>query len=189
MRFRLLPLIGACAALTALPAGAQVIGGNPGPQHNYICPNADGKGALDCYFDAVAHLYTMCRQVKSIEIIEHGYEKSEDGVNAAKSEYCMVKQRINITRPYQGALREASVSKQAVEGIRALQDNWLESLEKLKWNPGESDADYKARVAKPYDDFRDRSDGIRKIVAVVKENTTPAPKPAQKSGRARKSQR
>jgi hypothetical protein len=99
----------------------------------------------------------------------------------------VVKQRINITRPYQGALREASVSKQAVEGVRSLQEYWLESLEKLKWNPGESDAEYKARVARPYDDFRDRTEGIRKIVTIVKENTTPAPAP--KSGRDKKKSR
>jgi hypothetical protein len=179
-------LIALPVALATLPARAETIGGNPGPAHNYVCPNADGKGALDCYFDAIAHLYTMCRQVKSIEIIEHGYEKSDEGVNSAKSEFCMVKQRINIVRPYQGALREASISRQAVEGIRALQDIWLESLDKLKWTPGESDADYKARVAKAYETFRDRTEGIRKVVAVAKENAPPAPKPAKKAGRDRK---
>ena len=91
------------AALAALclsvPARAEVIGGNPGPQYNYVCPNADGKGPLDCYFDAVLHLYTMCRHVKSIEIIEFGYEKSTEGTNGTKSEYCLDKQKLNITRP------------------------------------------------------------------------------------------
>ena len=190
MRLHILLSFAALAlAATAVPARAEVIGGNPGPQHNYICPNSDGKGQLDCYLDAVMHLYTMCRHVKSIEIIEFGYEKAEEGFNGAKSEYCLVKQRINIIRPYQGALREASVSKQAVEGLRGLQEYWLESLDKLKLNPGESDADYKSRVAKPYDDFRDRGEGIRKIVMVVKEHTTPAPAPAPKSGRDKKKSR
>src|SRR5206468_7520412 len=155
----------------------KTIGGNPGPQYNYICPNADGKPALDCYFDAVEHLYRMCSHVKSIEIIEFGYEKSEEGVNGAKSEYCVDKQKLNITRPYQAALREASISTQAVEGVRSLQEFWLDALVKLKWKPGESDEEYKARVARPYDDFRVRIDGIRKIVAIVKENTTPQQKP------------
>ena len=36
------------------------------------CPN-DASTGLDCYLDAVVHLYTMCRHVKSIEIIEFGY--------------------------------------------------------------------------------------------------------------------
>jgi len=173
------------AASFNMPARAEVIGGNPGPQYNYICPNADGKGSLDCYFDAVAHLYTMCRHVKSIEIIEFGYEHAEEGVNGAKSEYCLDKQKLNMTRPYQAALREASTSRQAVEGLRSLQEYWLDSLVKLKWTPGETDEQYKARVAKPYDDFRDRIEGIRKIVLIVKENTTPEPK----AGRARKKSR
>ena len=168
----------ALALAVAVPLHAETIGGNPGPQYNYVCPNADGKGPLDCYFDAVAHLYTMCRHVKSIEIIEFGYEKSMEGFNGAKSEYCMVKQRLNIVRPYHAALKEASVSKQAVEGLQSLQEYWALSLEKLKWVDGESDADYKARVARPYDDFRDRIDGIRKIVAIVQQNTAPAPKKA-----------
>jgi hypothetical protein len=183
---RILLLSAALIALAAMPARAETIGGNPGPQYNYVCPNSDGKGPLDCYFDAVAHLYTMCRHVKSIEIIEYGYEKSMEGFNGAKSEYCMVKQRINITPPYHAALREASVSKQAVEGVRSLQESWLDSLGKLNWVNGESDADYKARVARPYDDFRDRIEGIRKIVAIVKQNTAPAPAPT-KAGRAAKS--
>ena len=181
--------LAALALAAAVPSHAETIGGNPGPQYNYVCPNADGKGPLDCYFDAVTHLYTMCRHVKSIEIIEYGYEKSMEGFNGAKSEYCVTKQKINITTPYHGALREASVSKQAVEGVRSLQESWLDSLAKLTWVEGESDADYKARVAKPYDDFRERIEGIRKIVTIVKENTTPAagrkaaPAPA-KAGRA-----
>jgi hypothetical protein len=179
MPARLLLSIAAAAAIATAPARAEMIGGNPGPQYNYICPNADGKGALDCYFDAVAHLYTMCRHVKAIEIIEFGYEKADEGVNGAKSGYCLDKQKLNMTRPYQAALREASVSRQAVEGIRSLQEYWLQSLGGLKWHQGESDAEYKIRVARPYDDFRERIEGIRKIVAVVQENTTPAPKPVR----------
>ena len=48
----------------------------------------------------------------------------------------------------------------------------------MKWKQGESDAEYKARVAGPYDVFRERIEGIRKIVTVVRENTTP-PKTAR----------
>ena len=163
------------------------IGGNPGPQYNYVCPNAEGMGALDCYFDAVSHLYTMCRHVKSIEIIEFGYEKSEEGVNAAKSEYCVDKQKLNITRPYQAALREASGSKQAVEGLQKLQELWVQSLVKLKWSPGESDDQYKARVVQPYDEFRARITEIKTAVSTVKANeTVKAKAPPAKSGRDKK---
>ncbi len=95
------------AALVSPPVDAETIGGNPGPQYNYICPHADGQPALECYFDAVQHLYTMCRNVKAIEIIEFGYEKSTEGTNGAKSESCLDKQKQNIARPYQAAVKEA----------------------------------------------------------------------------------
>src|SRR5690349_25102216 len=103
IRFLLLAL---AAALPLFPtaASAETIGGNPGPQYNYICPHADGAGALDCYFDAVQHLYTMCRNVKSIEIIEFGYENSVEGINAAKFESCLDKQKANMAKPYLAAL-------------------------------------------------------------------------------------
>ncbi|HVO88513.1 MAG TPA: hypothetical protein VMV45_08225 [Casimicrobiaceae bacterium] len=172
MRILVLVVVLAAASAFALPARAEMIGGNPGPAHNYICPHADGQGPLDCFFDAIDHLYTMCRNVKAIEIIEFGYEKSEEGVNGAKSEYCIDKQKSNIARPYAGALREAHISKQAEEGVRNLHQAWLGSLAHLKWNPPESDEEYKARVTKPYDEFRDRIEGIRKIIATVKERVS-----------------
>jgi hypothetical protein len=170
------------AAAFAAPAAAQsylpqarMIGGNPGPQHNYVCPNVDAGGkALDCYMDAVRHLYTMCKHVKSIEIIEHGYEASEQGTNGAKSEYCIDKQKLNITRPYQAALRDATASKQAVDGVRALQEFWVASLAALKWRPGESDDDYKARTAAVYAAIDERIAAIRQILAAVGSRTAPS---------------
>jgi hypothetical protein len=170
------------AAAFAAPAAAQsylpqarMIGGNPGPQHNYVCPNVDAGGkALDCYMDAVRHLYTMCKHVKSIEIIEHGYEASEQGTNSAKSEYCIDKQKLNITRPYQAALRDATASKQAVDGVRALQEFWVASLAALKWRPGESDDDYKARTAAVYAAIDERIAAIRQILAAVGSRTAPS---------------
>lgn len=168
-------LIALAGALAIPAARAETIGGNPGPEHNYICPHADGKPALDCYFDAVAHLYTMCRNVKAIEIIEYGYESSREGVNAAKSESCLDKQKQNIARPYQAALKDAKISKQAVEGLRSLQEMWLAAMMQLPWHSGESDTEYKARVAKPYDEFNERITGIRKIVSIVETHTEPGP--------------
>ena len=105
----------AIVALAPACASAQKSEFVPKPD-TYICPNATGPGSVDCFIDAVDHLYTMCRHVKSIEIIEFGYEHSEEGVNAAKSEYCVDKQKLNITRPYQAALREATGSRAAVDG-------------------------------------------------------------------------
>jgi hypothetical protein len=171
-------VVAAAAAAVASfvqPAAAETIGGNPGPAHNYICPEADGMPALDCYFDAVGHLYTMCKHVKSIEISEFGYEKSTEGTNGAKSESCVNKQKQNIAKPYQGALREAAISKQAAEAMKSLQDYWLVSMTELAWRPGESDADYKARTMEPYDKFKERIGGIKEIIAIVKSRTTPPP--------------
>ncbi|HEY7903216.1 MAG TPA: hypothetical protein VIH36_07180 [Casimicrobiaceae bacterium] len=146
-------LLAVALALAANMAGAETIGGNPGPQYNYVCPNSDGKPPLDCYFDAVGHLYTMCKHVKSIEILEFGYEKSTDGTNGAKSESCVVKQKLNMTRPYQAALKSATRSAKAIDGLRALNEKWLKALTDLAWRPGESDTAYKARTMEPYESF------------------------------------
>jgi hypothetical protein len=147
-----------------LPVAAQKGAAAPKPD-TYICPHSTGSGAVDCFLNAVEHLYTMCRQVKSIEIIEFGYEKSDQGVNGAKSEYCVDKHKLSMTRPYQSALREATGSGPAVEGLRALHDVWLKALAELKWKPGESDAQYKARVVSPYDVFRVRATAVRTALA------------------------
>jgi hypothetical protein len=134
----------------------------------YLCPNSTG-GAVDCYLQAVQHLYTMCRQVKSIEIIEFGYEKSDEGTNGAKTEYCVDKHRLSMTRPYQSALKEATPNRAAVDDLRALQELWLKSLSELKWIPGETDEQYKARVAKPYEIFSERASAVRAVLLASKD--------------------
>jgi hypothetical protein len=178
----LLPIIAAVAVLSSASAFAQsylakpqVVGGNPGPAHNYVCPNSDAGGALDCYLDAVLHLYTMCRHVKSIEILEFGYDKSGEGTNTAKSESCITKQKGNIARPLQAAMREIGASKKATEELKLLHDLWLQSLAALKWLPGETDEDYKVRTGFVYADFAERSDVIREAAVVMRAN---AAKPA-----------
>lgn len=166
------PILFATSAL-APGARAEMIGGNPGPQYNYICPHADGAGALDCYFDAVVHLYTMCRNVKAIEILEFGYEDSREGINNVKYEYCLDKQKQNIAKPYVAALKEARISKQAAEGIRSLHEFWLAAMQRIRWNRGETDDAYKTRVTRVYDEFKEKIEGIRTIVALVKQKTSP----------------
>jgi hypothetical protein len=148
------------------------------PGSNYICPNNADSG-LDCYLDAVRHLYTMCRHIKSIEVIEFGYQKAQEGVNGAKSEYCVDKQKINITRPYQAALSEVTLSKEASNGLRTLQQLWLEALAGLTWKPGESDEEYKARVARPYVAFVEWSDAIRTAAAAAPKPPAAAPSKAK----------
>jgi hypothetical protein len=162
-----LGLIATIAPMTARSA-------DPAPKPDtYLCPHATG-GAVDCFLHAVEHLYTMCRQVKSIEIIEFGYERSTEGTNGAKSEYCVDKHRLSITRPYQSALREATPNRTAIDGLRAMYDLWLKALVELKWIPGESDDQYKTRVAKPYDMFTERSGAVRAVLAANKGKTPTA---------------
>ena len=151
----LLALLASVALFAPLPAQAQKF--EPGSV--YICPNQSATG-LDCYLDAVVHLYTMCRHVKSIEIIEFGHAKAQEGVNGAKSEYCVDKQKINITRPYQAALREATGWRDAVEHLRALQQYWLDAMVNLRWR-GEAPQDYEDRVNKVYDDLSWKIDEVR----------------------------
>ena len=171
-----LPLV-----LAATPLHAATIGGNAGPEHNYVCPHADGQPALECFFDAVQHLYTMCRNVKSIEILEFGYEKSAEGTNGAKTEYCLDKQKQNIERPYRAALKDSLRSKPAVEALRALHERWLSALTGLTWRTGESDADYKARVAKPYEEFTAGIASVRTSIAAAQ-----APAATVKAAKAKK---
>jgi hypothetical protein len=134
----------------------------------YICPDATG-GAVECYLQAVSHLYTMCRHVKSIEIIEFGYEKSTEGTNGAKSEYCVDKHKLSMVRPYQAALKEATPSADAVNQLRELQALWIKSLVELNWKPGETDEQYKARVAEPYEAFKERANAVRVAMAASKD--------------------
>jgi hypothetical protein len=164
------------AIAVAAPALAQKSDFTPKPD-TYLCPNATG-GAVDCFLHAVEHLYTMCRQVKSIEIIEFGYEKSDEGVNGAKSEYCVDKHKVSMTRPYQAALREATPRQSAVDSLRNLYDLWLKALADLKWKPGETDDQYKERIARPYETFRERAVVVRTAMASDGSTAVAAGKPA-----------
>ncbi|MFO1312227.1 MAG: hypothetical protein U1F41_09210 [Burkholderiales bacterium] len=142
----------------------------------YICPNQSDSG-LDCYLDAVVHLYTMCRHVKSIEIIEFGFVKAQEGVNGAKSEYCVDKQKINITRPYQAALREATPWREAVDHLRDLQQYWLDAMANLRWK-GEAAQDYEDRVLKVYDELSYKIDAVRVSFSTARDGSAAQDAPA-----------
>lgn len=173
---RLILPVALCLAGVAAPVVAQKGDFVPKPD-TYLCPNAASPGAVDCFLNAVEHLYTMCRHVKSIEIIEFGYGKSEEGVNGAKSEYCVDKHKLSMTRPYQAALREATPNRSAVDGLRALHEFWLKALAELKWKPPETDDQYKARVVSPYDLFRDRATSVRTALTGSRPKATSAAAP------------
>ena len=175
------------AALAALATG----GGVPAaaaqkfqPGSPYICPNHDETG-LDCYLDAVTHLYTMCRHVKGIEIIEFGYQKAQEGVNGAKSEYCVEKQKINITRPYQAALKEATPWREAIDSLQSLQQFWLESMASLRWKTGEADDLYQDRVNKIYDELSYRIESVRLGFDTAPDNAAAAAPAAASSGKGK----
>lgn len=169
----------AFALLSPAPADAQKF--QPGSP--YICPNDESTG-LDCYLDAVVHLYRMCRHVKSIEIIEFGYADAQKGVNGAKSDYCVDKQKINITRPYQAALRESTGWREAVDHLRELQAYWLSAMTDLKWRDGEPGPDYEYRVDKVFEDLSYRVDDVRVAFSTPPDAAAvargPAAKPAAK---------
>ena len=143
----------------------------------YICPTMTQGSGLDCFLEAIPQTYTMCRQIKSIEIIEFGLMGAQEGVNGAKTESCIDKHKLSIARPYQAALREAARSKEEVEGIRKLYDTWLDSLAKLK--PAEIDTEdgYKARVVRPYGEFNAQ---IKAIRAAAVASSQPAAQPVKK---------
>jgi hypothetical protein len=149
----------------------------------YICPTQLHGSGLDCFLEAVPQTYTMCRQIKSIEIIEFGLKGAQEGVNGAKTEYCIDKHRLSITRPYQAALREAARSKDTAESLRKLYDTWLDSLAKLVPGAGETDDGYKQRVIRPYGEFNDQ---IKKIRTLAEAPAAPAAQPKsakKKSGK------
>jgi hypothetical protein len=147
----------------------------------YICPTTAKGSAIDCFLEAVPQTYTMCRQIKSIEIIEFGLKGAQEGVNGAKTEYCIDKHKLSIARPYQAALREAARSKEIVQSLRQLHDVWLESLAKLTPVPGEADERYKQRVISPYAEFNER---IRAIRTLGEASAKPAAARAAKTKKA-----
>lgn len=127
----------------------------------YICPTASEGSGIDCFLEAVPQTYTMCRQVKSIEVIEFGLTGAQEGVNGAKTDSCIEKHKLSIARPYQAALKEARSQKDASERLRKLHGFWLESLAKLIPDVAETEEGYKQRVVRPYGEFNDEIKEIR----------------------------
>jgi hypothetical protein len=131
--------------------------------NTYICPNTYTGSGMECFLEAVPQTYTMCRHIKSIEIIEFGIAGAQQGVNGAKTASCIQKHKLTITRPYQAALREAARNKQEVVGVRKLYDMWLLSLAQLTPGPTETDENYKLRVVRPYGEFNSQIAAIRAV--------------------------
>src|SRR5258708_26550021 len=72
----------------------------------YICPTQTQGSGIDCFLQAVPQTYTMCRHIKSIEIIEFKLAAAPECVHGAKTAYCIDKHNILIDRPYQASRPE-----------------------------------------------------------------------------------
>ncbi len=131
----------------------------------YICPTMEKGSGTDCFLEAIPQTYTMCRHIKSIEVIEFGLAGAQEGVNGAKTESCIEKHKLSINRPYQAALHAARNSAET-QSLRKLYDAWLESLAKLRPTATETDDEYKERVLQPYVDFTAQTTSIRALIDV-----------------------
>ena len=65
-RFSIAAVLALCALLPSSPARAL------DKVDTYICPTQFQGTGLDCFLEAVPQTYTMCRNIKHIEIIEFG---------------------------------------------------------------------------------------------------------------------
>src|SRR5436305_12423286 len=83
----------------------------------YICTTKTEGSGLECFLEAIPQTYTMCRQIKSIEIIEFGLVGAQEGVNGAKTDSCIVKHELSIDRPYKAALHEVRRNKNQVDAL------------------------------------------------------------------------
>ncbi|SRR6266567_2732319 len=146
----------------------------------YICPTQTQGSGIDCFLEAVPQTYTMCRHIKSIEIIEFGLAGAQEGVHGAKTEYCIDKHKLLIVRPYQAALRESGRKKEMVAGLRKLYDAWLDSLIKLVPGAEETDEAYKQRVLRPYAEFNEQIQAIRTLSTAPAAPAAKAARPVKK---------
>jgi hypothetical protein len=146
----------------------------------YICPTMHTGSGTACFLEAIPQTYTMCRHIKSIEVIEFGLLGAQEGVNGAKTESCIDKHRLSIARPYQAALREARNANE-VQGLRKLYNTWLDSLARLRPASPETDEGYKLRAAEPYGDFNVQIMAIRALVEAPAPTPPAAKRPAKKT--------
>ena len=133
------------------------------PSAGFVCPNADTLGATECFLDATEHLYTVCRHVKAIELIEYGFEKARDTINNTKSDYCRNKQKVSMPRYFEAALREAQNSSSCATAhhINQLYAVWTASMIALKQLPDETEQEYQRRIDVPYRAFAAYKQHIR----------------------------
>ncbi|MCL2871583.1 MAG: hypothetical protein FWF41_01135 [Betaproteobacteria bacterium] len=138
------------------------------PSAEFVCPHTSRISAIGCFLDAVDHLYTVCRQVKAIELLEFGFASGEQGANGLKSAYCRGKQKITLPPYFEAAQREAQ-AKSSCEAMVALNDLymvWNTAMAGLRQQPNETEDDYRQRIAAPYSAFAAYSQQIREALTV-----------------------
>ncbi|MDR2173546.1 MAG: hypothetical protein LBE32_05015 [Burkholderiales bacterium] len=125
------------------------------PSADFVCPHASKISAIGCFLAAVEHLYTVCRQVKSIELLEFGFDQAEEEPNSLKSEFCRRKQKASLPSYLEAAQREAQVmsSCDAVYILNDLYTVWDAAMTGLRLRPSETEAEYQRRIAGPYLSF------------------------------------
>ncbi|MDR2244817.1 MAG: hypothetical protein LBE15_05355 [Burkholderiales bacterium] len=145
--------------IPAIPASqqpaSQEIAVSAQPSADFVCPNDARISAIGCFLGAVEHLYTVCRQVKSIELLEFGFDQAEEGPNSLKSEFCRRKQKASLPTYLEAAQREAQVmsSCEAVYILNDLYTVWSAAMTGLRLRPSEAEAEYQQRIALPYLSF------------------------------------
>ncbi len=137
------------------------------PSADFVCPRATKAGATECFLNAVEHLYTVCRQVKAIELLEFGFAKAEEGPNGFKSEFCRRKQKASMPSYFDAALREvrAMSSCEAARTLNDLYAVWDTTMAGLRQHPNETEAEYKERIAVPYLAFAAYRQQVRDALA------------------------
>jgi hypothetical protein len=138
------------------------------PSAAFVCPrHAAEASAIECFLEAVEHLYTVCRQVKSIELLEFGFANAEEGLNGLKSEFCRRKQKTSLPQYFDAALREAQAMS-SCEAARTLNDLymiWSATMVGLRPYLNETEADYQQRIAVPYLAFAAYRQQVREALA------------------------
>ena len=115
---------------------------------HYICPTTPTAAGIDCFLDAVPHTYTMCRHVKSIEIIEFGYDRRA-GRRQRRQDRVLHRQAQasdHAALPG-GVARSRARQARRCEGLRKpVRRPGSTALPSSTPEPDEIDADYKQRV-------------------------------------------
>lgn len=124
-----------------------------------ICTEPN-RSALACLVNAVEYTYRMCQQVHSIVVLEFGLDGARDAVNGAKYHSCVDKHVRSLAGPFREALREARISPDVIRNVKVLHGTWLQAMQSLHGQPGETVETYMVRVTEPYLSFSEHAERL-----------------------------